>query len=132
MPNADTSDGPLFATDESLLPAIAQDHATGRVLMLAHMNRAAYEQTLRDGEAVYYSRRRARLWKKGEESGHVQRVRQVLIDCDRDTILLRVEQQGPGACHKGYPTCFYREATEEGLRTVEERAFDPETIYKTD
>ncbi|MGL4512569.1 MAG: phosphoribosyl-AMP cyclohydrolase [Lacipirellulaceae bacterium] len=121
--------GPAFADDTSLLPAIAQDDATGRVLMLAYMNREAYVETLRTGEAVYYSRSRQRLWRKGETSGHVQLVRQVLLDCDRDTILLRVEQQGPGCCHEGYQSCFFREATAEGLCTIDTPAFDPGRTY---
>jgi phosphoribosyl-AMP cyclohydrolase len=123
------SNGPAFADDSSLLPAIAQDHATGRVLMLAYMNRAAYAETLRTGQAVYYSRSRQRLWRKGETSGHVQRVVQVLVDCDRDTILLRVEQVGPGCCHEGYASCFFREAAEGELRVIEPPTFDAGVTY---
>ena len=93
------------------------------------MNREAYEETLSTGRAVYYGRSRGRLWRKGEESGHVQNVRQILVDCDRDTILLRVEQVGPGACHVGYRTCFYREASAEGLRVIGEKMYDPEQTY---
>lgn len=121
--------GPAFADDETLLPAIAQDATTGRVLMLAYMNQAAYAETLRTGRAVYYSRSRSELWRKGDTSGHHQVVRRVLVDCDRDTILLEVDQLGPGACHNGYATCFYREATGEGLRAIEEPAFDPKATY---
>src|SRR5207247_8208843 len=91
-----------------LVPAIAQDAATGEVLMLAWMNRAAYEETVRTGRACYFSRSRNRLWRKGEESGHVQEVRGVFIDCDADTILLRVHQIGGAACHEGYRSCFFR------------------------
>ena len=120
---------PAFADDQTLLPAIAQDAATGRVLMLAYMNRAAYLETLRTGRAVYYSRSRKGLWRKGDTSGHHQQVRRILVDCDRDTILLEVDQLGPGACHNGYESCFYREATAEGLRVVEERTFDPDVTY---
>ncbi len=121
--------GPAFADDQTLLPAIAQDAASGRVLMLAYMNREAYQETLRTGRAVYYSRSRQGLWRKGDTSGHHQQVRRVLVDCDRDTILLEVDQLGPGACHNGYESCFYREATPEGLRVVAERTFDPDVTY---
>src|SRR5207244_3447479 len=89
-----------------LVPAVAQDADTGQVLMLAWMNREAYEETLRTGRACYYSRSRNRLWRKGEESGHVQEVREVYLDCDADTILLKVHQIGGAACHEGYPSCF--------------------------
>lgn len=121
--------GPAFADAKTLLPAIAQDHETGEVLMLAYMNREAYEETVRGGIAVYYSRSRDSLWRKGETSGHTQLVRQVLVDCDRDTILLRVDQQGPGACHMGYRSCFYREVDGQGLREVQARVFDPQQTY---
>lgn len=121
--------GPAFVDDQTLLPAIAQDAKSGRVLMLAYMNRQAYEETLRTGRAVYYSRSRKALWRKGDTSGHHQTVRRVLVDCDRDTILLEVEQHGPGACHQGYATCFYREATPDGLRAIESPTYDPETTY---
>src|SRR5216684_3634455 len=91
-----------------LVPAIAQDAETGLVLMMAWMNREAYEETLRTGRACYYSRSRARLWRKGEESGNVQEVRELFIDCDADTILLKVNQIGGAACHEGYASCFFR------------------------
>lgn len=130
MPVDEPSDaGPAFADADSLLPAIAQDAKSGRVLMLAYMNRAAYDETLRTGRAVYFSRSRGELWRKGDTSGHYQQVRQVLVDCDRDTILLMVDQLGPGACHNGYATCFYREATADGLRAIEEPTFDPQATY---
>ena len=124
--------GPAFASDKTLLPAIAQDAESGRVLMMAHMNREAYEETLRSGVAVYFSRSRGRLWKKGEQSGNVQHIKQILIDCDRDTILLKVEQLGPGACHKGYASCFYREVAPDGLKIVEPKTYDPEKAYQKD
>ena len=92
-----------------LVPAIAQDADTGEVLMLAWMNREAYEETLRTGRAVYFSRSRNKLWRKGEESGHVQEVRDIFIDCDADTILLKVHQIGGAACHEGYKSCFFRQ-----------------------
>lgn len=122
-------DLPAFTDAGTLLPAIAQDSQTGAVLMLAYMNREAYEETLRTGRAVYYSRSRGRLWRKGESSGNVQRVDQVLLDCDGDAILLKVRQQGGAACHEGYPSCFSREATPDGPRRIAERLFDPKDVY---
>src|ERR1700693_1096949 len=107
-----------FDKSGGLVPAIAQDAATGEVLMLAWMNREAYEETLRGGRAVYFSRSRNKLWRKGEESGNVQVVREVYIDCDADTILLKVEQVGGAACHEGYPSCFFRKVEDSGLRVV--------------
>ena len=92
-----------------LVPAVAQDADTGEVLMLAWMNREAFEETVRTGRAVYFSRSRNRLWRKGEESGHVQEVRGVYVDCDADTVLLKVKQVGGAACHEGYKSCFFRE-----------------------
>ena len=113
-----------------LVPAIAQDADTGEVLMLAWMNREAYEETLRTGRACYYSRSRGKLWRKGEESGHVQEVREVLIDCDADTILLKVHQVGGAACHEGYTSCFFRKVQGDALQTVGERVFDPKQVYR--
>jgi len=97
--------------------------------MLAYMNRAAWEQTLTTGEAVYFSRSRDRLWKKGEQSGNVQRVHAVFVDCDADTILLKVEQQGGAACHEGYVSCFFRQCVAGELQVVGERVFDPQQVY---
>jgi phosphoribosyl-AMP cyclohydrolase len=113
-----------------LVPAVAQDADTGEVLMLAWMNRAAYEETLCTGRACYFSRSRGRLWRKGEESGHVQEVREVFVDCDADTILLKVHQVGGAACHEGYKSCFFRKVEGDGLRVVAERVFDPDRVYK--
>ncbi|MCS7304994.1 MAG: phosphoribosyl-AMP cyclohydrolase [Thermoguttaceae bacterium] len=123
-------EGPDFEKGGGLLPAIAQDVHTGEVLMLAYMNRESFQQTLLRGEAVYYSRSRQKLWRKGEESGHVQKVHAIYVDCDRDCILLKVEQIGGAACHEGYRSCFYRQVTPEGLKVVAERVFDPEQVYK--
>jgi len=97
--------------------------------MLAYMNRAAWEQTLATGEAVYFSRSRNRLWKKGEQSGHVQRVKEIYLDCDEDTILLKVEQVGGAACHEGYESCFFRQWNERELKVVGTRVFDPQQVY---
>jgi phosphoribosyl-AMP cyclohydrolase len=121
---------PNFAAGiDGLLPAIAQDAASGAVLMLAWMNAESYAETVASGRAVYFSRTRKKLWRKGEESGHVQHVRDIRIDCDGDTILLVVEQVGGAACHEGYQTCFYRRNTADGWQTVGERVVDPATLY---
>ena len=111
-----------------LVSAIAQDHQTGEVLMIAWMNREAFEETARTGRAVYFSRSRNKLWRKGEESGHVQVVKEIYIDCDADTILLKVEQTG-AACHEGYKSCFFREVTAEGLKVIAERVVDTAALY---
>jgi len=115
---------------DGLVPAVAQDADTGAVLMLAWMNREAFEETLRTGRACYFSRSRNKLWRKGEESGHVQEVREVYVDCDADTILLKVKQVGGAACHEGYPSCFFRRVEGDGLTVVGERVFDPKAVYK--
>lgn len=120
--------GPDFSRGDGLLPAIAQDAATGEVLMMAYMNAESYAETLATRRAVYYSRSRRKLWRKGEESGHVQHVRAVFVDCDRDTILLSVEQVG-AACHEGYKSCFFRQVVPEGLKVVGQRVFDPAEVY---
>ena len=129
MSDSAKTEGPNFASDETLLPAIAQDFATGQVLMLAYMNRTAWEQTVATGQAVYYSRSRGQLWKKGEESGNVQKVREIYLDCDADTILLKVEQQGGAACHEGYASCFFRQCVDGKLKVCGERVFDPKQVY---
>ena len=112
-----------------LVPAVAQDADTGEVLMLAWMNREAFDETVRTGRAVYFSRSRNRLWRKGEESGHVQEVRGVYVDCDADTVLLKVKQVGGAACHEGYRSCFFRELAGGQLAVVGERVFDPKQVY---
>jgi phosphoribosyl-AMP cyclohydrolase len=123
--------GPNFDKID-LVPVIAQDDATGDVLMLAYMNREAYEETLRTGRACYYSRSRQRLWRKGEESGNVQQVREIRLDCDADTLLIRVEQIGGAACHEGFRSCFFRQIDPAtGTATVTgRRVFDPAEVYK--
>ncbi|MBN2474224.1 MAG: phosphoribosyl-AMP cyclohydrolase [Pirellulales bacterium] len=122
-------DGPDFAKGGGLLPAIAQDADTGEVLMMAYMNAESYAETLATGQAVYYSRSRKKLWRKGEQSGNVQEVRGLYVDCDRDTILLKVRQIGDAACHEGYRSCFFRQVTPEGLKIVGQRVFDPDQVY---
>jgi phosphoribosyl-AMP cyclohydrolase len=122
---------PNFAAGGGLLPAIAQDARTGEVLMLAWMNREAFDETLATGRAVYYSRSRQRLWRKGEESGHMQKLIDIRVDCDADAILLRVEQLG-AACHEGYSSCFFRSVAQDGSTAVVlERLVDPAAVYKT-
>jgi len=120
---------PDFAKCDGLVPAIAQDVATGDVLMMAYMNEEAYDETLKTGQAVYFSRSRNKLWRKGEESGNVQKVSAVFLDCDADTILLKVEQIGGAACHTGYKSCFFNEITPNGVRIVGEQIFDPKKVY---
>ncbi len=119
-----------FDKSGGLVPVIAQDAGSGVVLMLAWMNREAYEETQRTGRAVYYSRSRNRLWRKGEESGHYQEVREILIDCDADTILLKVHQIGGAACHEGYQSCFFRRVEGNGVKVIAEKVFDPAKVYK--
>lgn len=112
-----------------LVPAIAQDAETGEVLMLAWMNEEAFTETLRTGRAVYYSRSRKKLWRKGEESGHVQLVQNVYIDCDADTVLLKVTQVGGAACHTGFKSCFHRQLVDGQLLTLGQPVFDPRDVY---
>ncbi len=131
---------PKFGAD-GLIPVVTQDAASGAVLMVAYMNERALRETLARGEAVYYSRSRDTLWHKGATSGHVQKVLGARTDCDQDVILLKVEQVGPGCCHAGYATCFYREiplgdavaaTARDGvaqLTPCEERAYDPDDVY---
>jgi phosphoribosyl-AMP cyclohydrolase len=119
-----------FEKGGGLMPAIAQDAESGLVLMLAWMNRESYEETLRTGRACYYSRSRGKLWRKGEESGSIQEVQEILVDCDADTILLKVNQVGGAACHEGYASCFFRRIEGDDLRIMGERVFDPKRVYK--
>ncbi len=122
-------DLPNFNVPGGLLPAIAQDASTGQVLMLAWMNREAFRETLQTGMATYFSRSRGKLWRKGEESGHRQKVLEVRTDCDGDTILLSVQQVG-AACHEGYASCFFRTIHPDGsVQLNAQRLVDPATIY---
>ena len=123
--------GPDFSRgQDGLLPAIAQDATTGDVLMMAWMNQQAFDETVRTGQATYWSRSRNKYWRKGEESGHVQSVRAIFIDCDADTILLQVEQVG-AACHEGYRSCFFRQVTPQGFAVIAGRLVDPAEVYKS-
>jgi phosphoribosyl-AMP cyclohydrolase len=123
--------GPDFSK-APLLPVIAQDEATGEVLMLAYMNDEAYRETLRTGRVCYFSRSRNKLWRKGEESGNVQEVRGIFYDCDADTLLIQVNQIGGAACHEGYKSCFFRRLSADGgsFEIVGSRVFDPAQVYK--
>ena len=122
--------GPDF-DKHSLLPVIAQDFESGDVLMLAYMNREAYDETLNTGRVCYYSRSRQKLWRKGEESGNIQEVKELFFDCDADTLLVKVNQIGGAACHEGYRSCFFRQITPSTgeVSTVGERVFDPAKVY---
>jgi len=120
---------PDFKKSGGLIPAIAQAHDTGEVLMLAYMDQEAFEKTLATGKATYFSRSRNTLWIKGESSGNVQQVKEIRIDCDNDTILLKVEQLGGAACHTGYRSCFYRIVDPNGVTVVGEPVFDPKEVY---
>lgn len=123
--------GPDFSKHD-LIPVIAQDDATGDVLMLAYMNQAAYDETLQTGRVCYWSRSRRKLWRKGEESGNVQELRSIYFDCDADTLLVRVHQIGGAACHEGYRSCFFRRIDPQTrqVSVVGERVFDPATVYQ--
>ena len=119
-----------FKKGDGLIPVIAQDAATGEVLMLAYMNEEALKKTIETKKAHYWSRSRQKLWLKGETSGHIQEVKDILLDCDGDTIVLKVEQQGGAACHKGYRSCFYRRIlNEDTIETFQEMVFDPKEKY---
>jgi phosphoribosyl-AMP cyclohydrolase len=115
---------------DGTIPAIVQEFGTGRILMLAYVNEAAWEKTLETGKAHYWSRSRQKLWLKGESSGNTQEIKNILVDCDEDTIIYVVEQAGGAACHKGYHSCFYRELDGEELKITEARVFDPAEVYR--
>lgn len=119
-----------FEKGNGLLPAIVQDHDSGQVLMLAYINEEAWQRTLATGRAHYWSRSRNKIWLKGESSGHVQLIHDILVDCDQDTVVFQVEQVGGAACHKGYPSCFFRKLDKDGVSVILERVFDPKEVYK--
>ncbi len=119
-----------FEKSDGLIPAVVQEAATGEVLMVGFMNREALAETLRSGDVTFYSRSRQKLWKKGETSGHTLGLVELRLDCDADTVLARVELRGPGACHEGYRSCFFRRMESDGkVSTITERAFDPAQVY---
>jgi phosphoribosyl-AMP cyclohydrolase len=117
-----------------LITAIAQDAETSQILMKAHMNAEALAQTIKTGQAVYFSRSRQKLWKKGEQSGHIQKVERILVDCDQDCLILKVRASG-GQCHVGYQSCFYRalkKGTDNKLEFIAQKVYDPKEAYKKD
>jgi len=120
-----------FEKGKGLVPAVVQEFHTGKVLMLAYINRVSWEKTLETGEAHYWSRSRQEIWHKGGTSGNVQKIKEVYVDCDNDTVLFKVEQVGGAACHTGYETCFHQQVgRDRGITLVGERIFDPERVYK--
>ncbi len=118
-----------FAKLGGILPVVVQDAQSGEVLMQAFLNQEAWELTLREGFAHYYSRSKGRIWKKGERSGHIQRIVEVWIDCDDDSVLLKVHQEGGAACHTGYRSCYHRRLDGERLTVVGTPVFDPAKVY---
>jgi len=118
-----------FAKSGGLVPAIAQDWQTGEVLMLAYINEESWNETLKSGVATYWTRSRQKLWKKGESSGNIQIIKEILIDCDEDTVIFKIEQVGGAACHEGYRSCFFRKLEDGELKVVGERVFDPAKVY---
>ena len=120
-----------FEKSEGLIPAIAQDHETGEILMLAYVNPDSWRLTLETGVVHYWSRSRNKLWKKGESSGNVQEVREIRVDCDEDTVVFKVNQIGDAACHTGFRSCFYRVVKDGELVTEGKRVFDPDQVYGT-
>ena len=118
-----------FEKGGGMVPAVVQEPGTGKVLMLGYMNPEALNRTLATGNVTFYSRSRNRLWVKGESSGHVLKLREVLVDCDGDALVVVAEQLGPGTCHEGYRSCFYRRIEGDQLVEVEPRAFDPAAVY---
>ena len=118
-----------FHKSDGLIPAVIQDCTTGRVLMVGYMNAEAFRQTVETGFATFYSRSRRKLWRKGETSGHHLIVKEIATDCDQDALLVRVEPQGPGVCHNGFESCFYRRLEDGKWVESEPRAYDPAAIY---
>ncbi|MEK6889764.1 MAG: phosphoribosyl-AMP cyclohydrolase [Nanoarchaeota archaeon] len=120
---------PNFEKLNGLLPVVVQDYKTAEILMLAFMNEEAWEKTLKTKKAHYFSRTRNKLWMKGEESGNIQEVKEIYIDCDEDTVLLKIKQIGEAACHTGYKSCFYRKLENDNFKIVGSRLFNPEEKY---
>jgi phosphoribosyl-AMP cyclohydrolase len=118
-----------FQKSDGLVTAVIQDHATGRVLMVGFMNEEAFRKTVETGLATFYSRSRRKLWLKGETSGHRLVVKEISTDCDQDAVLVRVEALGPGVCHNGYQSCFYRRLENGRWIESEPRAYDPAAVY---
>jgi len=118
-----------FSKLDGLIPAVIQDHASGRVLMVGFMNEAAFTKTLESGNVTFFSRSRNKLWMKGESSGHVLKVKSIATDCDDDSLLIQVDSLGPGVCHNGYESCFYRTYDDGAWVESERPTYDPRAIY---
>jgi len=118
-----------FSKSDGMVTAVIQDHVSGRVLMVGHMNEEAFRLTVKTGFATFYSRSRRKLWLKGESSGHRLVVKEISTDCDRDAVLLKVEAQGPGVCHAGYESCFYRRLDDGQWKVVDQQSYDPDAVY---
>ncbi len=123
---------PDFKKQDGLIPAITQDYKTGKVLMLAYMNEEAYKKTTKTGKVHYFSRSKNKLWMKGEESNNIQIVKEIFLDCDKDTILIKIEQKGNAACHTGYESCFLNKYDPEkkDYKVTGKKIFDPDKVYK--
>src|SRR5579871_1081269 len=118
-----------FSKLDGLLPAVVQDEKSGRVLMVGFMNDTAFQKTVETGNVTFYSRSRNKLWMKGESSGHVLKVKEITTDCDNDSLLIKVDSLGPGVCHNGYESCFYRRLEGDAWVETEECTYDPNTVY---
>lgn len=118
-----------FAKLDGLVPAVIQDDSTGRILMLGFMNDESFRKTVETGYAVFYSRSRKKLWLKGESSGHRLVVKEITTDCDQDAVVIKVDAQGPGVCHNGYESCFYRKLDKGAWRVTDQQTFDPGKVY---
>ncbi len=120
-----------FKKTDGLIPAIVQDYKTGEILMLAYINEDSWKYSLETGNATYWSRSRKKIWKKGEESGNLQKIKEILVDCDKDTVIFKVEQIGGASCHLGYKTCFFRKMIDDKLEIIGEKIFDPNKVYNS-
>ena len=118
-----------FSKADGLITAVIQDNASGRVLMVGYMNEEAFRKTVESGYATFYSRSRQKLWLKGESSGHRLVVKEISTDCDRDAVLVKVEALGPGVCHEGYESCFFRHLEDGEWKVVDSRTYDPNVVY---
>jgi phosphoribosyl-AMP cyclohydrolase len=118
-----------FAKADGLVTAVIQDHASGRVLMVGYMNEEAFRKTVETGYTTFYSRSRRKLWLKGESSGHRLVVKEISTDCDQDAVLVKVEPQGPGVCHEGYQSCFFRKLEDGDWRVTDKQTYDPNAVY---
>lgn len=116
-------------SEDGLIPAIVQHFESGEILMLAYINKEAWQKTLETGKAHFWSRSRNKLWLKGESSGHVQMIHEIYVDCDEDTVVYKVDQLGGAACHKGYRSCFFRKVEDTEFKTVGDLVFDPKEVY---